>query len=137
MILHLVMIATLEDLEQVDGFIQLAASPQNFMTSSHQQSVVSSLVTLSGMDEYASCHPTIKHLLRKMRRSQPEKVNTVIGPLGAILDRADTGSPASLSAEDKERKKQEAMARQARVMAQMKQQQKQLLAKPRAFRLRR
>ena len=127
-VLHLTMLATIEDVErEEDGFVKFAATPQDFMTSSNQQSVVSSLVMLSAMDEYASCHPTIKHILRKMQLQQPEKVSTAIGPLGALLDRSDTGSPASLSAEDKERKKQDAIARQARVMAQMKQQQNTFL----------
>ncbi|KAK3696636.1 E3 ubiquitin-protein ligase ubr1 [Vermiconidia calcicola] len=127
MVLHLVMLAVIEDAEHSRGFVKLAASPQNFMSSSDQQSVVSALVTLTGMDEYASCHPTIKHILRKMQLQQPEKLTKIIGPLGAVLDRAAAGSPASLSGEDKERRKQEALARQARVMAQMKQQQNSFL----------
>ena len=127
MVLHLVLLATLEDTQRGDGFIKFAATPQNFMSSSDQQSVISSLVTLSRMDEYASCHATIKHILRKMQLQQPDKLIHIIGPLGALLDREQTGSPASLSAEDKDRKKQEAMARQARVMAQMKQQQNSFL----------
>ena len=127
MALHLVMLATIEDTEEGDGFVKLAATPQNFMSSVSQQSVVSALVTLSGMDEYASCHPTTRHILRKMHLRQPERVHKITGPMGAILDRSQNGSPASLSTEDKERKKQEALARQARVMAQMKQQQNNFL----------
>jgi E3 ubiquitin-protein ligase UBR1 len=127
MVLHLVLIATAEDAHRTDGFVKYAAVPQTFMSSSDQRSVVSTLVTLSAMEEYASCHSTIKHILRKMQIQHPESLTRVIGPLGAILDRKDTGSPASLSQEDKERKKQEALARQARVMAQMKLQQNSFL----------
>jgi E3 ubiquitin-protein ligase UBR1 len=127
MILHLVLIATVDDSPRIEGFVKLATVPQNFMSSTEQRSVVSSLVTLSAMEEYASCHATIKHILRKMQLQQPEKLTRIIGPLGAVLDRMDAGSPASLSAEDKERKKQEALARQARVMAQMKLQQNSFL----------
>jgi E3 ubiquitin-protein ligase UBR1 len=126
-VLHLVLIATTEDTQRTDGFGKLAAVPQTFMSSSDQRSVVSTLVALSAMEEYASCHSTIKHILRKMQLQQPEKLTRIIGPLGAVLDRQDAGSPASMTQEDKERKKQEALARQARVMAQMKLQQNSFL----------
>lgn len=126
-VLHLAMMATIEDRSQSqhqEGFTQLAASQLGHSGDDHHgHTIVSMLVTLSGMDDYPSCHPTIKHLLRKMQFKQPEKLTTAIGPLGAVLDRSGTGSPASLSTEDKDRKKQEALARQARVMAKMKEQQ--------------
>ena len=84
---------------------------------------LSRLVALSKMDDYAACHPTIKHILRKMQRRSPDMLSTLSGLLGGLFDRADTGSPASVSADDKDKKKQEALARQARVMAKMKEQQ--------------
>ena len=130
MVLHLTMIATTEDRsarQQDDGFTKLAASPLAYLRGRKGETVVSLLITLSGMDDYASCHPTIRHILRKMQLRQPERLTTAIGPLGAMLDRADIGSPASLSTEDKEKKKQEALARQARVMAKMKEQQNSFL----------
>ncbi|CAK4032162.1 related to N-end rule pathway, recognition component UBR1 [Lecanosticta acicola] len=131
-VLHLVLIAVLEDGHIAgagEGFVRLASSRScAFADTPHvQATIVDLLVALSSMDEYASCHPAIKNILRKMQLRQPEKLTTAMGPLAAILDRAETGSPASLSAEDKERKKQEALARQAKVMAQMKQQQNSFL----------
>ncbi|KAF2487291.1 hypothetical protein BDY17DRAFT_243376 [Neohortaea acidophila] len=126
MVLHLVVIATIEDTEHGEGFVRLAALPRNG-AGNQQQSVVSLLVTLSGIEDYASCHPTIRHILRKMHLRQSEVVGNALGPLGALFDRTETSSPASVSSEDKERKKQEALARQARVMAQMKQQQNSFL----------
>lgn len=121
MVLHLIVIATFEDVN--DQFTLLAAShPEG-----PQQSLVSLLVTLSGMEKYSSCHATIKHILRTMQLRQPEPLTQAIGPLAATLDRASSGSPASLSTEEKQRKKQESLARQARVMAQMKQQQNSFL----------
>jgi E3 ubiquitin-protein ligase UBR1 len=125
MVLHLALIATNEDLTrgQDDGFATLATTPLSVLSGKGGETVASLLVTLSGMDDYAACHPTVKHVLRKMQIRAPEKLNTMIGPLGGLFDRADTGSPASLSAEDKDKKKQEALARQARVMAKMKEQQ--------------
>ncbi|KAK5168841.1 E3 ubiquitin-protein ligase ubr1 [Saxophila tyrrhenica] len=126
MVLHLTLLATLEDAQHDREFIKLATASQDW-SSRRQNSIVSVLIDLSSMEEYASCRPTIKHILRKMQLQQPEKLTQVIGPLGALLDRGDSSSPASVSQEDKERKKQDALARQARVMAQMKQQQNSFL----------
>jgi len=126
MVLHLIMIATIEDKGSIsddDGFLKLAMSPLSRLDGRHGDTVVSLLMTLSSVDDYASCHPTIRHILRKMQFRHPEKLSKLVGSLGAFLDRTDTGSPASLSAEDKDKKKQEALARQARVMAKMKEQQ--------------
>ncbi|KAF2770353.1 hypothetical protein EJ03DRAFT_373708 [Teratosphaeria nubilosa] len=128
MVLHLVMLATIEDKNQdKGGFVNLAASPVSRLPGRSGDTVVSLLVTLSAMDEYSSCHPTIKHILRKMQLRQPERLGTAMGQLSAVLDRDNTGSPASLSVEDKERRKAEAKARQARVMAKMKEQQNSFL----------
>ncbi|KAK4498142.1 hypothetical protein PRZ48_010798 [Zasmidium cellare] len=135
-VLHLLLIAVVEDKTpegSEDGFVKLASSTtcnfkgHDYIALSTQATVVTLLLALSGMDEYASCHPAIKHILRKMHLQRPDKLTTAMGPLGAILDRSDTGSPASLSAEDKDRKKQEALARQAKVMAAMKQAQNSFL----------
>lgn len=126
MVLHLIMIATIEDKNTIScdgGFIKLAMSSLSRLDSGRGETVVSLLVSLSSMDDYASCHPTIRHILKKMQSRHPEKLGKLVGSLDAFLDRKDTGSPASLSAEDKEKKKQEALARQARVMAKMKEQQ--------------
>ncbi len=126
MVLHLVLLATLEDAEHNREFIKFATMSHSWIPN-HQHTIVSALISLSTMDDYASCHSTIKHILRKMQLQQPDKLTQVIGPLGALLDRGDSSSPASLSLEDKERKKADALARQARVMAQMKQQQNSFL----------
>ena len=122
MVLHLVMIATVEDADHRDGFVKQAAMPHIFTTSS-DKSVVSLLVALADIDAYASSRPAIRDILRKMQMRQLERVDTIMGRLAYIFDRTENSSPASVSSEDKERRKQEALARQARVMAQMKQQQ--------------
>ncbi|KAK5129344.1 hypothetical protein LTR08_003574 [Meristemomyces frigidus] len=131
MVLHLAILATMEDGgsrgSAESGFTKLAASHPSPRHAAADNTIVSLLVALSVKNEYAACHPTIKHILRKMQLRQPEKLTSAIGPLGLMLDRADTGSPASLSLDDKERKKKEALARQARVMAKMKEQQNSFL----------
>ncbi|TKA23167.1 hypothetical protein B0A50_07197 [Salinomyces thailandicus] len=125
------------DVEEVSGagFARLAVEPMaklQGLSAGQPQSVVGLLVTLAGIEEYTACHPTIKCILRKMQARQPERLYAALdGSLTALLDGAETGSPASmaLTAEDeRERKKTEARERQARVMARMKEQQESFLA---------
>ncbi|KAF2206769.1 hypothetical protein CERZMDRAFT_72050 [Cercospora zeae-maydis SCOH1-5] len=114
MVLHLLLLAVLED--------KTHSSPDT------HPGLVSFLTQLASMDEYASSHPTAKNVLRQMQLKRPDKIaHTATSQLAQLLDRSGTGSPASLSAEDKERKKQEAKARQAKIMAQMKAQQNSFL----------
>nr|POE48021.1 e3 ubiquitin-protein ligase ubr11 [Quercus suber] len=131
MVLHLALLATLEDCDgsrERDSFVMLASSTLHHDAPKDSQTVVAMLIKVSKMDDYASCHPAVKLILRKMQVRQPQQLTSLIGPLGTGLDRTVTGSPASmLGMEDKERKKQEALARQAKIMAQMKQQQNSFL----------
>ena len=141
MVLHLILLAVLEDKTEAGdegGFIRLAVDatwcgPSNGSRAlanheDYQPDLVSFLARLADMDEYASSHPAVKNVLRKMQSRRPDRLALVAsGQLALLLDRADTASPASLSAEDKEKKKQEAKARQAKVMAQMKAQQNSFL----------
>ncbi|KAL1590336.1 hypothetical protein WHR41_00619 [Cladosporium halotolerans] len=128
MVLHLSLIAVIEDSAADDGgFVELAASMQHKLQPGSPSTIVSMLIILSEMTEYESCQPAIKHILRKMQLKQPDRLSSAMGPIGSQLDRSNNDSPASLSGEDKEKKKQEALARQARVMAQMKQQQNSFL----------
>lgn len=140
MVLHLLLLAVLEDKTQTGeegGFIRLAVdatwcgpkhgSSRSESSEDDQPNLVTLLTQLSDMDEYASTHPAVKNVLRKMQSKRPDRLALVAsGQLALLFDRADTGSPA-LSVEDKERKKQEAKARQAKVMAQMKAQQNNFL----------
>ncbi|KAK3671758.1 E3 ubiquitin-protein ligase ubr1 [Recurvomyces mirabilis] len=128
MVLHLVVLAVNEERDGVAGFVELAGTPLSVLAPSGKdgaaagETVVGLLVTLVGMEEYSACHPTIRHILRKMQARQPEKMSWV--GVAALDDRSGTASPASMvSAEDKGKKKAEALARQARVMAKMKEQQ--------------
>lgn len=134
-VLHLILLAVLEDKtteeeeEQnvMTGFIKLALNAKAAGSYGHSETIVSLLASLSGSEDYALCAPNIKHILRSMQQHSPRKLSLAIGPLEASLRRADTGSPASISSEDKEKKKQASLQRQARVMAQMKQQQNSFL----------
>ncbi|KAK4613371.1 E3 ubiquitin-protein ligase ubr11 [Fulvia fulva] len=133
MVLHLILLAVVEDRSGAeDGFVKLASSvtcnfaANSFIPHETATTLVSLLLSVGVMDDYTACHPAIKNVLRKMQMRHPEKLSA-IGALGAMLDRGDSSSPASLSLEDKERKKQEALARQAKVMAKMKEQQNNFL----------
>lgn len=130
MVLHLALIAVMEDEGAADdGFVNLAATMTHKVKLDTSSTIVSLLILLSEKSEYESCLPAIKHILQKMQLQQPEKLASAIGPFASQqLDRSNNDSPASLSAEDKEKKKKDALARQARVMAQMKQQQNSFLA---------
>jgi len=129
MVLHLTLIAVLEDQGSGDdSFVNLAATMKhNRRSAGSSMSIVSLLITLSNMSIYQSCQPSLQHILQKMQRQQPDKLSAFMGPSSAETDRANETS-ASLSAEGREKKKQDALARQARVMAQMKQQQNSFLA---------
>ncbi|KAF2724244.1 hypothetical protein K431DRAFT_282091 [Polychaeton citri CBS 116435] len=125
MVSHLIVIAVNESSSNGGAFVRLAAEGHGDVSTT--STIFQLLVKLSSNDEYASCHPTISHILKKMQRSQPDRLASSMGPLSHVFNRSDTGSPASLSADEKDRKKQEALARQARIMAQMKQQQNSFL----------
>lgn len=142
MVLHLTTLAIMEDKSAKNsesGFVHHASSitcsyaahgESDGSPPNEQTSLVKLLLETSTRDEYTSCHPAIKYVLSKMEVRQPEKVTAATGlhtSLDRFLGRDGSGSPASLPAEDKERRKQEALARQAKVMAQMKQQQNSFL----------
>lgn len=142
MVLHLTTLAIMEDKSAKNseaGFVHHSCSSLckyvsmgEAESSEHYEhtSLVKLLLETSSRGEYASCQPAIKQVLSKMEIRQPEKVAAATGlhtSLDRLLGRDGSGSPASLPAEDKERRKQEALARQAKVMAQMKQQQNSFL----------
>ncbi|KAK7509982.1 uncharacterized protein IWZ02DRAFT_503146 [Phyllosticta citriasiana] len=86
--------------------------------------IVSLLRSLLEREDFKGCEPKIRLVLSRIQQRHP------IGFEGAVpgVDRMDTESPASSSAQDKELKKKQALERQARVMAQFKQQQTNFMA---------
>jgi E3 ubiquitin-protein ligase UBR1 len=129
MVLHLTLVAVMEDEGTGDnGFVSLAVSMQHSVYPEGSGSIVSMLLMLSKTTVYQSCQPSVQHILQKMQLQQPEKLSTVMGPRSSETDHATNESSAAVSAEGKEKKKQDALARQARVMAQMKQAQNTFIA---------
>ncbi|KAK4193490.1 E3 ubiquitin-protein ligase [Podospora australis] len=132
-LLHLVLIAVNEDNtdeadDEAASFIKTALNKQalaNFMPDKPLVKTIASLLSLlSTKEEYKACHPKVSLILRKMRQKYPKNFEAEQKRHGLLVDDVDTASPAANSAAEEERelKKQAALARQARVMQQFKQQ---------------
>lgn len=139
-VLHLVLIAVSEDRtdedemseESLESFVYIALTSHarsNFSSSSPAaKTIVAILEMLSRKEEFKTCHPKITLVLKRMKQKRPKNFETAFSRLGVPVDRISTVSPANNNAlEDKEKKKQAALERQKRVMAQFQQQQKNFL----------
>jgi E3 ubiquitin-protein ligase UBR1 len=140
-VLHLVLIAILEDKTDEDemsedslqSFVYIAlTSPgrSNFLAElHHMRTIAAVLEILSRKEEFKACHAKIDLVLKRMKQKRPRSFDTAFARLGVPVDRISTASPANSTVlEDREKKKQAAMERQAKVMAQFQQQQKNFLA---------
>ncbi|KAK3329378.1 hypothetical protein B0H66DRAFT_21558 [Apodospora peruviana] len=137
-VLHLILIAIAEDKAAEDdksqqtSFIALALSRtarSNFMSDARESKTIVALLNLiSSKDEFKACHPKIALILKRMRQKRPRDFEFSFQHLGLSVDRINTASPASNNAEEeREKKKQAALDRQARVMAQFQAQQKSFM----------
>ncbi|PQE29266.1 E3 ubiquitin- ligase ubr1 protein [Rutstroemia sp. NJR-2017a BBW] len=139
-VLHLVLIAIAEDKtdedemseESLQSFIYIALTStarSNYIASAPaSKTIVAILELLSRKEEFKACHPKITLVLKRMKQKRPRNFETAFSRLGVPIDRISTASPANSTAlEDRERKKQAALERQAKVMAQFQQQQKNFL----------
>jgi len=138
-VLHLILIAIMEDkptgieLSDSPSFVRMALTTQarsNFLAQAPMaKTIVSLLDILYTTQEFRACHPKIGLILKRMRQRSPQHFDAAYQRLGIPLDRIDTASPASThnADEERERKKRAALDRQAKVMAQFQQQQKNFL----------
>lgn len=139
-VLHLILIAVAEDQteeddiseESLQSFIFLALmknARSNFITDAPQaKTIVALLEMMSANESLKSCHPKIALVLKRMKQKRPRNFETAFSRLGISVDRISTASPANSNAgEAHEQKKRMALDRQARVMAQFQQQQKNFL----------
>ncbi|RAL59660.1 hypothetical protein DID88_000293 [Monilinia fructigena] len=139
-VLHLVLVAISEDRtdedemseESLESFVYIALTSNarsNFSPSSPaSKTIVAILEMLSRKEEFKTCHPKIDLVLKRMKQKRPRNFEAAFSRLGVPVDRISTASPANNNAlEDKEKKKQAALERQKRVMAQFQQQQKNFL----------
>jgi E3 ubiquitin-protein ligase UBR1 len=139
-VLHLVLIAIAEDKteedemseESLDSFVYISLTRNarsNFMADVPQaKTIVSLLEMMSAKESFKACHPKIALVLKRMRQKRPRNFETAFSRLGVSVDRVATASPANSTAdEDREKKKKQALARQAKVMAQFQQQQRNFI----------
>lgn len=139
-VLHLVLIAISEDKTEEDemsekslqSFVYIALTRNarsNFMTNAPaSRTIAAVLEILSQQEAFKSCHPKIVLVLKRMKQKRPRNFETAFQRLGVPVDRVSTASPAiDTTIQERERKKQAALARQAKVMAQFQQQQKSFL----------
>ncbi|PHH72748.1 hypothetical protein CDD82_5813 [Ophiocordyceps australis] len=139
-VLHLMLIAIVEDKTdeaaqtQVEqgSFVYTVLTKMarsNFMPeASNSRSIVSLLHLLSTRQEFKSAHGKIALVLKRLKQKRPQAFETAFGSLGIAADGISTASPANTSGEEeRERKKRAALSRQAKVMAQFQQQQKNFL----------
>ncbi|KAH8603008.1 hypothetical protein B0O99DRAFT_560783 [Bisporella sp. PMI_857] len=140
-VLHLVLLAIVEDKteedemseESLQSFVYIALTkaartPSSTSKDRPSRTIVAVLEMLSQKEAYKACHPKITLVLKRMKQKRPHEFDGAFLRLGVPVDRISTSSPAiNSSAQEREKKKQAALERQARVMAQMKQQQKNFL----------
>lgn len=138
-VLHLMLIAVAEDKVTEDetsqaSFIFTALNKSSIGSSlldyPTAKTIVSVLELLSAKEELKGCHPRIRLVLTRMRQKRPRDFEAAYVRLGVPVDRVSTASPAAnaMQEQEKQRKKQAALDRQAKVMAQFQQQQKSFLA---------
>ena len=139
-ILHLMLLAIHEDKmeegamdeESSESFVNIALTrPARANPPSGERTaktIVALLNMMSSKDEFKSAHPKIALVLKRLKQKRPLTFEQAFVNLGITVDRVNTSSPATHSAEEeRERKKKAAMSRQAAVMAQFQQQQKSFM----------
>lgn len=133
-VLHLVLAAVLEDNSQDGEMVEEHGHSFNWNALSKTReikagnlAIVGLLEKISVMNEFASCGPKIRHVLKRLWQKRPHTFTSATASLKFPFDRIDTNSPAIDADNEKELKKKQALERQARVMAQFQQQQQNFL----------
>ncbi|OAG03734.1 uncharacterized protein CC84DRAFT_1149356 [Paraphaeosphaeria sporulosa] len=135
-VLQLLLVAVLEDKSAQHEWSQ--DSPDSFVTSvltkranfglPDHPTILSILKSLSEKDEFKACEPKIKLIMHRLKQRQPNTFIVATAALNIPAERMDTASPATVTLQEKELKKKQALERQARVMASFKEQQGQFMA---------
>ena len=135
-VLQLVLVAVLEDDTEEHEWSQDA--PDSFVTSvltkeaktglGNYLTVLSLLKALQEREDFKACEPRINLILHRLKQRQQSTFIIAAAALNIPTNRMDTVSPASITVQDKEQKKKQALDRQAKVMAAFKEQQGQFLA---------
>lgn len=127
-VLQLLLVAVLEDKSEQHEWSQEA--PESFVTSvltkhanfglPEHPTVLSILKALLEKEEFKSCEPKIKLILHRLKQRQQSTFIIASAALNMAIERMDTASPATITLQEKELKKKQALERQARVMASFK-----------------
>ena len=138
-LLHLVLAAVLEDVPEDNmalaeplrtrgdrcgkSFVarMLSESP------TEDDSIFMCLQSILGREELASCHRKTRVILTRVQQKRPGDFAKIAALKGIVAGELGTDSPMSMSAEDAEAKKRQALERQAKVMAQFQKQQQDFL----------
>ncbi|MCJ1363401.1 hypothetical protein MMC16_002508 [Acarospora aff. strigata] len=134
-VLHLTLLAVLEDKtdedemteESLQSFVFHVLSKSAKFGIPGYPTIFRLLQGLSLMEELKSCVPKIRLILRRLQQKRPRTYKSISATIGAPFDRMDSESPASTTGDDVERKKKQALERQAKVMAQFQLQQQKFL----------
>lgn len=131
-VLHLALVAVQEDPGALavgrSTFISLATGRQSIKHDGSVASTFSLLDEILKTEQFAACEKKVTLIMKRMEQKQPDVLQKARERMGLTMSRDETQSPAPVSAEDRERKKKQALERQARVMAQFKQQQTSFMA---------
>lgn len=145
--LHLCQLAVVEDIsiegcEDNDSFILhalekkargvfglLNTAPSDLVASEGgNKTIVMVLHRLSGLESFKACHPKLNNVLRRMRQKKPAAFDAAGGWAHEMGEKMDTEIEQTSKDAEVERKKLLAKERQAKIMAQMKQQQQNFLS---------
>ncbi|KAJ4303304.1 E3 ubiquitin-protein ligase ubr1 [Kalmusia sp. IMI 367209] len=135
-VLQLVLVAVLEDRSEQHEWSQDA--PESFVTSvltkhanfglPEHPTVLSVLKSLMEKEEFKTCEPKIKLIMHRLKQRQQNTFIIASAALNMAAERMDTASPATITLQERELKKKQALERQARVMASFKEQQGKFMA---------
>ena len=130
-VLHLVLAAILEDqTDEEDGdssFVHHLLTKSAETPQQAHNTIFIILRRLLGIDELQACHAKIRLILHRIQQRRPHRFAFEMNAQGIPTDPLGTDSPSSLSSDDLEAKKRQALDRQAKVMAQFQQQQQNFL----------
>ncbi len=147
-VLHLILAAVLEDTSDDNETDMLGQSPSFILNILQRSSELGStifdiLVKMLENDDIKGCHPKIRVILHRIQQRRPRVYNTVVSslyskgryPPSLPIDRLGFESPRTpldgdqeaRERQSRELKKQQALDRQARVMAQFQQQQQNFM----------
>ena len=99
-----------------------------FESPSEHDSIFMSLQGILAREDLASCHRKTRVIILRIQQKRPYSFARIAAMKGITADRLGTDSPMSVSGEDAEVKKKQALDRQAKVMAQFQKQQQDFLS---------